>query len=408
VDGLFAGLAFSSLGPNRLSPWPGPDSLQCVRASRLGGLLSGVRLECPRRPGVYGMLDAAGELIYVGKAKSLRPRLLSYFRDRNQDARVRRILEQTRAVLWESLPSEFAALLRELELIRRWRPRCNVQGQPLRRRRWYVCVGRRPAPQVFLAARPPATAFASFGPVPAGRLAREAVRRVNDWFGLRDCPQPQEMIFADQAELFPVVRAAGCLRHEIGTCLGPCTGTGTHAAYEERVAAARAFLAGEDLALLQTLQRDMTAASEGQAFERAAVLRDKLEALGWLHEHLGLLREARRHSFVYPVAGLGGRDAWYVIEEGLVVAALPAPRDTSDRAAAEEAVRQIYQSNDIRKRALAAGEVDGVLLVASWFRRHPEELARTLPAPATAALARRPRAGRRATEAPLSTDRCSD
>src|SRR5262249_16651041 len=155
------------------------------------------------------------------------------------------------------------------------------------------------------------------------------------------------------------------------TCLGPCTGTGTHAAYEERVTAARAFLAGADVTLLQTLQRDMAAASEGQAFERAAVLRDKLEALGWLHEQLGLRREARRHSFVYPVAGLGGRGAWYVVEEGLVVAALPAPLDTNGRAMAEEAVRQIYQSKDIRKWAMATGDVDGVLLVASWFRRHP-------------------------------------
>jgi excinuclease ABC subunit C len=340
------------------------------------------------------MLDASGELIYVGKAKCLRPRLLSYFRDRNQDVRVRRILEQTRAVLWECLPSEFAALLRELELIRRWRPRCNVQGQPLRRRRWYVCLGRRPAPQVFLAARPPATAFATFGPVQTGRQAREAVRRLNDWFGLRDCPGPQEMIFADQGELFPVVRSAGCLRHEIGTCLGPCTGTCTHDAYEERVRAAHTFLAGEDAVLLQALERDMAAASDAQAFERAAGLRDKLEALRWLHEQLHLLCEARRHSFVYPVVGLGGRDAWYVIEEGLVVAALPAPHDAPGQKAAEEAVREVYQSKDVRKRATAAAEVDGVLLVASWFRRHPEELARTLPPPVTCAVSGKP--GRRA------------
>src|SRR5205823_6722999 len=140
--------------------------------------------------------DAAGELVYVGKAKSLRSRLLSYFRPNSRDPKAGRILEVTRLIAWEPAADEFAALLRELELIRRWQPRFNVQGQPRRWRRAYVCVGRRPAPYVFLAGRPPATAFALFGPVPAGRQAREGVRRVNDWFRLRDCPQAQAMVFA--------------------------------------------------------------------------------------------------------------------------------------------------------------------------------------------------------------------
>jgi excinuclease ABC subunit C len=135
------------------------------------------------------MVDATGELVYVGKAKCLRARLLSYFRTNSRDPKAGRILEAARQIVWEVGASEFGALLRELELIRRWQPRFNVQGQPARRRRGYVCVGRRPAPYVFFAARPPRTALAVFGPVPAGTTAREAVRRVNDWFRLRDCPQ---------------------------------------------------------------------------------------------------------------------------------------------------------------------------------------------------------------------------
>src|SRR5262249_32652426 len=158
-------------------------------------------------------------------------RLLSYFRPNSRDPKAGRILDQTRVLVWETAPSEFAALLRELELIRRWQPRFNVQGQPRRRRRVYVCLGRRPAPYAFLAPRPASTVLAGFGPVPSGERAREAVRRVNDWYGLRDCPQAQEMVFAEQKELFPVLRAAGCLRHEIGTCLGPCAAACTQAAY---------------------------------------------------------------------------------------------------------------------------------------------------------------------------------
>jgi len=167
------------------------------------------------------MIDAAGELIYVGKAKSLRARLLGYFRPKSRDEKAGKIIKETRRLVWELAGSEFAALLRELELIRRWQPRFNVQGQPRRHRRCYVCIGRRPAAYAFVAATPPSTAAASFGPVPGPRKARESARRLNDWFRLRDCPQKQTMVFADQGELFPLVRAPGCIRHDIGQCLAP-------------------------------------------------------------------------------------------------------------------------------------------------------------------------------------------
>src|SRR5262245_39713637 len=160
-----------------------------ISGGRSGKLRTKVRAECPRLPGVYGMVNALGELIYVGKAKNLRARLLSYFRPRSRDPKAGRILHQTRTLAWEIAPSEFAALLRELELIRRWQPRFNVQGQPTRRRRCYVCIGRHPAPYIFLSARPAARTMSSYGPVPATRRAREAVRHLNDLFRLRDCPQ---------------------------------------------------------------------------------------------------------------------------------------------------------------------------------------------------------------------------
>src|SRR5262249_2705945 len=255
VDGLFASRAFTGFGPNALDPAAVALPLHHVHAQRPSGLRARVRLECPRRPGVYGMVDGDGELIYVGKAKCLRTRLLSYFRRKSRDPKAGKILEHARSLVWEYASSEFAALLRELELIRRWQPRLNVKNQPRRQRRVYVCLGRRPAPYVFLTSRPPSSALAAFGPVSASRIALEAVRRLNDCFRLRDCPQSQAMIFADQQELFPVLRAAGCVRYEIGTCLGPCAAICTHAAYAEQVRSARAFLDGSDTGLLSLLER---------------------------------------------------------------------------------------------------------------------------------------------------------
>jgi excinuclease ABC subunit C len=304
--------------------------------------------------------------------------LLSYFRPRSRDPKAGRIVADTRLLAWEPALNEFAALLRELELIRRWQPRYNVQGQPGRRRRTYVCVGRRPAPYVFLAARPPARVLATFGPVPAGSQARAAIRRVNDWFRLRDCPQVQKMIFADQQELFPLPLAPGCLRHEIGNCLGPCAAACTRGDYAGHVEAVLGFLEGRDPSPLEILQRDMAAASAALQFERAAALRDKLDALRWLSKHLERLRQAARHSFVYPVESQDGTVSWYLIHQGRVRAAVPVPRDEAGRQAAAALLRTVYQTAGV-PGPLSLEEIDGVLLVAGWFRRHSSERGRTLP-----------------------------
>src|SRR5262249_49901101 len=191
----------------------------------------------------------------------------------------------------------------------------------------YVCLGRAPAPYAFLTRRPPARALASFGPVRAGHRAREAVRCLNDWFRLRDCPQAQAMVFAEHAALFPADLQAGCLRYDLGTCLGPCAGACTQSDYAAQVRAARSFLAGRDAAPLAALERAMTEAAAEQVFERAAVLRDKLAALTWLDGQLRHMRQAETMgTAVYPLAGHDGAVRWYLLHAGrAVVAVVPLP-----------------------------------------------------------------------------------
>ncbi len=375
---LFSCQTFPGFGLNALEDSADSPPITLVSAERGSALRAHIRRECPRRPGVYGMLDCQGEVIYIGKAKCLRARLLSYFRAKSRDPKAGRIVAAARAIAWETAPNEFAALLRELELIRRWRPHFNVLGKPKRQRRCYVCLGRRPAPYAFTAVNPPAGAVACFGPVPSGERVREAVRRLNDWFGLRDCPQAQAMVFAGQAELFPEARTPGCLRHEIGTCLAPCAAACTREAYMARVRAARAFLAGTDVRLLETLEQTMTAASEALDYERAALLRDRLECLRWLTEQLERLRRAcESQAFIYPVTH-DGHEHWYLIRGGRVVAALPAPNDAPSRRRAEALITEVYDSQSRNFGLPGVEEMDRVFLVASWFRSRPAERERTL------------------------------
>src|SRR5262249_33206088 len=156
------------------------------------------------------------------------------------------------------------------------------------------------ASYAFVARRPAVNVVACFGPVSGGPRTSEALRWLNDWFLLRDCPQTQEMFFADQKELFPANRTPGCIRYEIGTCMGPCIGACTGQRYNRRVHAAKAFLAGTNTSILAELQTRMEEASAYLDFERAALLRDKLESLRCLHEQLDRLRRLRDHEpFIY-------------------------------------------------------------------------------------------------------------
>ncbi|MFL5339714.1 MAG: GIY-YIG nuclease family protein [Gemmataceae bacterium] len=380
MSGLFPHATFNGFGPDRLRPDGDEPPTEWVTDTSRKTLRNRVKQLCPRRAGVYGMLDRRGTLIYVGKAKLLRNRLLGYFRKGSRDEKAGRIIGRSRTVIWEPAPSEFHALIRELELIRRWRPKYNVLGIPDNDRFIYLCIGRQPAPYAFAARQPTGREVAIFGPIKGAGMANEAARRVNDLFQLRDCSQRQKMHFADQGELFPMLRAPGCLRHDLGTCTGPCAALTTRGTYSRHVRQARQFLDGNDLSVIDRLQADMLAASEKMQFERAATLRDKLAPLLWLRERLDWLDEARlTHSFIYPVAGNEDLSLWYLIRRGRVVQAILAPCDDATREAATAAIQHVYDRRVAAADVPAVDQVDHVLLVSAWFRKFDAERAALLP-----------------------------
>ena len=377
MKGLFRRETFAGFGPASLSLSAELAPLTIIRGRRAGVLRQGVRELAPRLPGVYGMFDVSGELIYVGKARSLRSRLMSYFRPNSRDEKAGKIVAETRRIVWERSPTEFGALLRELELIRRWQPRWNVAGKPKRMRRVYLCVGRSPAAYLFLAPKPTTRVQACFGPVAGMKRAAEAVRRLNDWYRLRDCPQSQEMIFADQRELFPVVRAPGCIRHDIGNCVAPCAAACTQTEYAFHVDGSIDFLEGRDRTPIEQLECQMAEASIALDFERAVILRDRLKILTWLRDHLERIRESSRESFVYPVRSDDGPSLWYLIRAGVVRAVIHAPTDETSRGRASAMLAKVFTPAPV-PGPVGLDEVDGLLLVSAWFRRHKTEAKMTL------------------------------
>lgn len=371
----FSCRAFTGFGPCRLVGESAAGPLARIDARRPLEFRTRLREHCPRRPGVYGMLDEHDELLYVGKAKDLRARLLSYYRPRSRKRKAYRVAVRSRAIVWETAADEFAALLRELELIQRFRPRLNVSGQPLGWRRVYLCLSAPPAPGVFLKLRPSDT-DAAFGPLVEGPHLRQAVTFLNDAFLLRDCPQTVPMIFADPGKAGNERLSAACIRHGIGTCLGPCAAFCTEATYDEQARAARAFLDGSERTLLDRLERDMVAAGAQLAFERAALLRDRLDSLRRLEQRLRRLRHVQQtHSFVYPVAGCDETKTWYVIRSGRILAALPEPRSAKER---QRVARRIVAIYNAPIAPPTPEQLAAVNLVAAWFRRRKTERQTTI------------------------------
>ncbi|MGQ0539121.1 MAG: UvrB/UvrC motif-containing protein, partial [Gemmatimonadaceae bacterium] len=307
----------------------------------LAALRAHVRSDATMRPAVYWMSAADGEVLYVGKSKRLRARLLGYFRGSFTDDKGARILSLTDRIDWTYVPNEFGALLEEMRRIKRLRPRFNVALKRDDRHYAFIRLTDGRAPRLSVVRSPGGgreSRGVFYGPFVGAQRVSEAVRELSDVLQLRDCTLDSRMRFSDQRELFLLApRTPGCLRYEIGRCLGPCVAATTAAEYAARVRAARGFLEGTNDAPIEQLTRAMEEASAALAFERAASLRDKVARLTALKERFDQLRFAVESlSFAYTVPGVDGDDRTYIIQRGRVLGEQATPRDAASRRALAE------------------------------------------------------------------------
>ncbi len=348
--------------------------------AQLAVMRSFVRDGAADRPGVYRMLSSSGEVVYVGKSKQIRTRLLSYFRSSYPEEKGARILRQAEAIDWEYTPSEFAALLQELRLIKKLRPRFNVAMKRDGTHYAFIKITRGPAPKLAVV-RGASTDDASvyYGPFVGALRMEDALRELSDVLMLRDCRSDQKMHFSDQQELFQIAaRTPGCIRYEIGKCLGPCVGGCSVSQYDARVTLARAFLDGASDGPIEVLRRTMEEASEQLQFERAAAFRDKLNRLEVLREQFGRLRFAvETLSFVYTVPGFEGDDRVYLVKRGVVRAEMRKPRGKLQKARLQQLAENIFAPAEPKALTVPTHEIDELLLLSSWFKRFPDQMDNT-------------------------------
>ena len=350
-----------------------------IPSTDLDQLRHRVRALAENRPAVYRMVDAAGKILYVGKAKRLRTRLLTYFRAEYPADKAARILYAAHDITWEYVPSEFAAYLGELRQIRRYRPYFNYRGNRTRRS-VLIKVAGGPAPRVYAGSAVSREDLRCYGPFRSLGRTLEAVRTLNDLLGLRDCPSAMPTIFAGQSDLFDAPRQAGCMRYEFGFCSGPCAGFVSEREYRRRVETAVAFLEGRTIQPLDRVIAAMQQAAGEARFEVAARWREKFEQLEWLLAATSRARSAvDLLTFVYRDPGDYGDDRAYLVVQGVVRAAFPFPVTPIE----QEAFRGVVAETAARALPppgpLPLDAIDEILLLMSWFRAHPEALRRTTP-----------------------------
>jgi len=335
-----------------------------------------VRTHAENRPGVYRMLDAEGDPLYVGKSIRVRTRLLSYFRAPAGD-KAAKLIRETGKIRWEYIPNEFSTLVREMRLIQRWQPRFNRQHK--RKRMFaFVKLTREPAPRILPVTRAVPDGSLYFGPFPAVGKVGRTVRDLAHAVGLRDCPGPTPMFFDDQLEVFGDGRTPLCMRAELGTCLAPCCGGVSSEAYRRQVATARRFLEGRTREPLAVLEGHIRGAVARLDFEYAARLRDRIERLQAFQEHLAAFRgHIESLTFLYRVPGFGGDSRLYLIRRGRLRGEFPYPTTAGERREIDEAVESVYRAPEQGPASLAPHDAAEILLLARWFELRPKELKRT-------------------------------
>ena len=335
-----------------------------------------VRTHAENRPGVYQMLGADGDPLYVGKSIRVRTRLLSYFRAPPGE-QATKLIRETGRILWEYIPNEFSTLVREMKLIQRWQPRFNVQHK---RKRLYAFVKltQELAPRILPVTRAVPDGSLYFGPFPAVGNVRDTVRELAHALGLRDCPGATPIVFEEQLDVFAEGRTPLCMRAELGTCLAPCCAGVSSTAYQEKVATARRFLEGRTREPLSTLETRMKIAVARLDFEYAGRLRDRLERLQTFQEQLAAFRgRVESLTFLYRVPGFAGDTRLYLIRRGRLRGEFPYPTTQGERREIDEAVESVYRAPEQRPASLEPQDAAEILLVARWFELRPKELKRT-------------------------------
>ncbi|TRA94124.1 excinuclease ABC subunit UvrC [Agrobacterium salinitolerans] len=249
----------------------------------------------PNAPGVYRMFNEAGDVLYVGKARSLKKRVGNYAQGRVHSNRIAQMVRLTAHMEFVTTRTETEALLLEANLIKRLRPRFNVLLRDDKSFPYILITADNRAPAIFKHRGARARKGDYFGPFASAGAVGRTINSLQRAFLIRTCT---DSVFE--------TRTRPCLLYQIKRCSGPCTHEISDQGYEELVKEAKDFLSGKSQSVKTAIARQMNEAAEDLDFERAAVYRDRLAALSHVQSHQGINPAGIEEADVFAIHHEGG------------------------------------------------------------------------------------------------------
>jgi len=241
----------------------------------------------PRKPGIYFFKSEDNTVIYIGKARSLRERVKSYFSP-TSDPKVHSILAETTSVDYLLTDSEKEASFLENNFIQQYQPKFNIKLKDDKAFPFLRVTCQENFPGIYLTRRVEADGARYFGPFFPAHQARKNIHLINKHFGIRNC-----------LESIPGKRKRPCLEYDLKYCSAPCVGYISEEDYRSQVESALLFLEGRSEELLKKLEHTMTEAAKNQEFERAALLRDLIRSIEQLKEKPKLISVRKEDKDIF-------------------------------------------------------------------------------------------------------------
>ncbi|HEU4650086.1 MAG TPA: excinuclease ABC subunit UvrC [Croceibacterium sp.] len=248
------------------------------------------------KPGVYRMLDARGDVLYVGKARSLKNRVANYCQVTALPGRLQRMVSQTRAMEIVTTNSEAEALLLEAQLIKRFRPPYNVLLRDDKSFPFILLRAGHDFPRIMKHRGARKAKGDYYGPFASAGSVNTTINALQKLFLLRSC-----------TDSFFARRDRPCLLYQIKRCSAPCVGRIDKAGYDELLREAKEFLGGRSGAVQKKIEAQMAAAAEALDFETAATLRDRLRAATFIQGTQAINAEGVGNADVFALAAKGGQ-----------------------------------------------------------------------------------------------------
>ena len=318
----------------------------------------------PTKPGCYIMRNQAGDVIYVGKAINLRNRVRSYFQERaDQERKVLKLVEQVQDLEWIVVGSELEALILEMNLIKKYRPRFNVRLKDDKRYPYIKAHLQQPFPKVTVTRQMVNDGARYFGPYTSIWAVHQTLGLLRHIFPYLTCDR--EITGKD---------ARPCLYYDIKLCSGPCIGAIDQAGYRQLIQDLCSFLDGHTDPIVNRLKTEMSSAAEALNFEKAALIRDQLNSIERVVEKQKVISNDQSDSDVLALARADGEACVQIffIRNGKLMGreyfVLEGTEEIPDADVIGEFLKQFYsEAAAIPDKVLLPNEIEEALIINQWL-----------------------------------------